>query len=50
MRNPDAMRKTLLLVQNIARSHAPEGVLEDVALVREAFDELMDALAERDAP
>lgn len=45
VREPDNMRKALLLVQNIARqAQAPEEILEWIGHVRGCFDEVMEAL------
>ena len=47
VREPENMRKALLLVQNTARqATAPEEVLEWINDVRECFDEVMEALKE----
>lgn len=47
VRNLDSMRKALTLVENIARQAAvSDEIAEHVALVRESFQELLDAIAE----
>jgi len=50
VREPESMRKALLLVQNTARqSRAPQEILEWIDEVRGCFDEVMDALKEGEA-
>lgn len=47
VRNLTDMRKALLLVRNIAsQNEVPEGVVEEIALVWEAFDEAVEELGE----
>ena len=47
VREPEAMRKALLLVHNIAaQGDVPPEVAEGVEMVRGAFDELMEAMTE----
>jgi hypothetical protein len=40
------MKKTLLLVHNIARQSAPEEINELVDIVRESFTDVQSAIAE----
>ena len=50
VREPEAMRKALLLVHNIAaQGGVPAEVLEGIEMVRGNFDELMDAFKEGEA-
>jgi hypothetical protein len=50
VREPEGMRKALLLVQNTAvQAKAPTEVLECVEAVREAFDDVMEAIKEGEA-
>jgi hypothetical protein len=50
VREPDNMRKALLLVQNTARqAGASQEILEWIDEVRGCFDEVMDALKEGEA-
>lgn len=47
VREPQNMRKALLLVQNTAlQADIPEEILEWIETVREDFDEVMDAIKE----
>ncbi len=50
VREPDNMRKALLLVQNTAcQTGAPQEILEWIDEVRGCFDEVMEALKEGEA-
>jgi len=50
VRNINIMRKTFLLVQNIAiQAHAPEEVIEWIDDVRESMDAAVAAIAEGEA-
>jgi len=50
VREPENMRKALLLVHNIAvQAKAPAEVLEWIEAVREDFDEVMEAIKEGEA-
>ncbi|MGC4121096.1 MAG: hypothetical protein QM765_42265 [Myxococcales bacterium] len=45
VRNPDLMRKALVLVENIARqARVPKDVSEHIEDVREAFQDLLEAI------
>jgi hypothetical protein len=47
VRNLDLMRKVLTLVENLVRqAAASDEIAENVTLVRESFQELLDAIAE----
>jgi len=47
VRNLEHMRKTLLVIQNIAaQAKAPEDVIEWIEIVREDLDEVIAAIAE----
>ncbi|MBW1717255.1 MAG: hypothetical protein JRJ77_15770 [Deltaproteobacteria bacterium] len=47
VRNLEHMRKTLLVIQNIAaQAKAPEDVIEWIEIVREDLDEVFAAIAE----
>lgn len=47
VRNLDNMRKTLLLIRNVAvQSQTPEEVLEWIEIVRSELDEALTAIAE----
>ncbi len=50
VRAPESMRKTLLLLHNIAvQARAPADVLEGIETVREDLDEVMEAIKEGEA-
>lgn len=47
VRNPEQMRFALTLVENVARqAEVPHEVAENIALVRDSFQELLDAIEE----
>jgi hypothetical protein len=50
VREPKAMRQALLLVHNVAvQGLVPPEVIEDIQIVREAFDDVQDAIERGDA-
>ena len=50
VRDLDLMRTALTLVENIAtQAHVPEEVAENIVYVREAFQELIEAIEEGEA-
>jgi hypothetical protein len=47
VRNLEHMGKVLLVIQNIAtQAEVPEGVIEWVRMVRESYEEVIEALKE----